>query len=116
MVIFYLKCIHLFIFCYFVLNLPKCVYTKCKEFKTVLYHGHSYKSLTQKSLDKLQHFNVYLTIRAQQTEICSKNIFYENIISDVLWMFTHSILSFIKHYGNVTFECSLNILKQVVTF
>ncbi len=25
-------------------------------------------------------------------------------------------LHFSKHYGNVTFECSLNILKQVVMF
>ncbi len=28
----------------------------------------------------------------------------------------HSTLSFYKHYGNVTFECFLNILKQIVTF
>ncbi len=34
-----------------------------------------------------------------------------------MWSFCdHSEYSFWKHYWNVTFECSVNILKQIVTF
>lgn len=74
---------------------------------------------------------------AQLTKIWYKNILlkfplsYENVISECslkvqnfqfLTMFLlrtsseHSILSFCKHYWNVTFECSLNCLKQAVPF
>lgn len=35
---------------------------------------------------------------------------------NISYVIVHSFLSVCNHYDNFTFKCSLNVLKQVVTF
>lgn len=51
-----------------------------------------------------------------KTKTISEHSFKKRFFMVIQTLREHSILLFWKHYGNVTVECSQNVLKQLVAF
>ncbi len=124
----WLRCADIYatIACY-LLSQDACQYSTLNRSGTPIFamftQSYSPSHILQDKVEKLQSFLWPANKMCLWTSCWHSQWVMKTLFVKVLWMFKtyikkiilkeRSIWSFCKHYGNVTFECSLNILKQV---